>query len=306
MLFFNFKTNSKREQRACCKNPECDESFHSFLEEQEKNPVRYNNKLSMFLIFPIIYLLVSLLMPVILLAIMSTNKLSFKHDIQIDGRVVTSYFDLIQINDIIYKIYCCMANLSGILIVFVLFLTLNQRFKVPEYKDNTIKLYMMILFGLISHMLNLYRGFFVFFKANIIDLGSSFEEHPETLFIGYILFSIFFSIYSLTMIDLLRTQMTKEDYWYIYRVILVSFLSIFTIIYTSFLLYKNHYVTKYSSNNNLISQYMNYVLVMFPYFIHSLNAVMVFSYYFEIKYLNMILTRNLDVDYLFEAEDAKV
>jgi hypothetical protein len=301
MMFKNISKKAEVVKRDCCGVSNCDESFHSFLEDQDKKKV-LTNRLLPYLSFPVIYLLASILMPITLLIIKQNNKLTSKQDITIDGRIVTCYFDLINVNQVIYKAYCCISSLSGIVIVLILFTTLNQRFKVPEFKDNTIRLHFMMLFGMASNLLLLYRGFFAFFKANIIELSTSLDDHPETLFIAYILFSIFFSIYSLTMLDLLRTQRIKEDYWYIYRVILVSFLSIFTIIYTSFLLYKNHYVTKYSPNADLINHYMGYVLAMFPYFIHSLNAMKIFSYYFEIKYLNAVVSRNLDVDYLFESE----
>ena len=50
---------------------------------------------------------------------------------------------------------------------------------------------------------------------------------------------------------------------------------------------------------------MNYVLLMFPYFIHTIHAILILSYYFELKYLNIALSQNLDVDYLFDDTEKK-
>jgi hypothetical protein len=303
-MLFNFNKKFKKEDKSQYKTSECDESFHSLI-EQEKKPIKRPNvnRLYMFLIFPILYLLVSIAMPMILLIIKVNKKLIFESDIKVENYTIANYFDLSLINSVIYKAYTCGSFISGFIIVLVLFLTLNQRFKVPEYQDNTIKLYMMLLFGLISNLFNLYRGFYDFIRINLPDLFINMS--PEALFLSWIIFSIFFSIYSLSMIDLLRTQRINETSWYVYRIILVSFLSIITIVYTSFLLYKNNYVNKYTANNFIIEN-MSYVLGMFPYFIHTINALMMFCYYFEIKYLNTILSRNLDVDYLFEDEELKI
>ncbi len=80
---------------------------------------------------------------------------------------------------------------------------------------------------------------------------------------------------------------------------IMFYLNIFIAIYVVFLLHENE-IIKISIFRTFVENNMIYVLVMFPYFIHIINSILVFSFYFEFKYLNIALSQNLDVDYLFE------
>jgi flagellar basal body-associated protein FliL len=307
----NFKRESKDFSTKNNKNNEFDESFSSFLEEQEKNEkIKANKsksiKFSFIYIFPILYLAVSILMPVVILSIKSQKRLNFeKSDIKLNDLVVTSYYELITVNSFIYRAYCLLTTLAGCAIVIELFLRLNQRFKVPEFKDLTLRLYVMFIFGVLSNIFNLCRGFITIFKDNFLDGDLALNERSESIFLGYILFSLLFSIYSLLIVDLIKQHQIKENLWYAYKIIIICFLVMFTLIYTIFLFWKNNQ-SKHEPWK-IINENMDYVLAMFPYFIHSINALLNFSYFFEFKYLNTILSCNLDVDYLFEdSVEAKI
>jgi hypothetical protein len=305
-MFDNIKSLSKKYYKKECKrNSQCDESFSSFLEEQEKTKRCVNsNKLLYLGVFPIAYMLASIVTPLALMALKGRTKLinpTFKPD----NAVVTSYYDLYPTNPTIYKSYICITTLAHSAIVLAIFTIMNQRFKVPELKQHSIRLYIMLLFGFISNCLNLNRGFLTFIKENILEIKTSLNEQSELIFLLYIFFSIFFSIYSLNVINLIKSQQIKENNWYVFKIILISCVSFSTLVYTIFLLYKNNLASVYFFPV-FIANNMSYVLNMFPYFIHTLNALLTFSYFFEFRYLNTILSRNLDVDYLFHRDEEEV
>lgn len=256
-------------------------------------------------ILPSLYLFVSLITILILLFLKYKNKITFNSDVIINNLKIPNFYDLPKIHPLFYHFYTGTTSVIGLAIVFILFSVLKQRFKVPEYQDHTFKLYIMMIFGFISNCLNLAKGFSNYIQNyDIIALKIQTDlkiDISYLLFITYIFFTVLFSIYSIRVLQLLRTKQSTEndENWYHYKVIILWYLVIFTLIYAIFILHDTNRITL-NIFNNYIENHSLFVITVFPYFLHVLNAILVFSFYFELKYVNMALSQNLEVDYLFE------
>jgi hypothetical protein len=308
-IFLNF---FRKDCQARCCTSECDDSFSAFLEEQDRKKgsdfkKAISNKLLYLSYFPLIYFLASTFMLIILLFIKYNNKINYNSDVKFGNLLLPSFFDLVMINPLVYKIYTCLATITGMIIVMTLFSICYQRFKVPEYRTHTIKLYVMTLFGTIFNLITFVRGFIplVHYDQIMFHVSDSLKiELSQLVFIALIMFSVLFSIYSQNILHLLRLKQSvfpinNEENWYNFKLLIIFYLNVFTIIYVMFLLHENELIT-ISIFSNFVEKNMIYVLVMFPYFIHVINAILVFSFYFEFKYLTKTLSQNLDVDYLFD------
>ncbi len=169
-----------------------------------------------------------------------------------------------------------------------------------------------MIFGFISNLLNFAKGFSSYIENydNIVkEIQKDIKlDLSHLLFLTLIFFSVLFSVYSLTVLGLLRTKQNyntysfNEENWYNYKIITLCYLCIFTLIYLIFLLHDNN-IFLVRVFQPYIDKNLTFVITMFPYFIHIINAVLVFSFYFELKYLNMALSQNLEVDYLFEESE---
>jgi hypothetical protein len=307
MILNIFKFFKKETQPNCC-GIECDDSLNTFLDEQDryKNFRKViSNKLLYLCIFPLLYFLASILVLIILLFIKYKNKINYNSDVKFGNLILPSYYDLVLINPLIFKIYTCLATITGMVIVMTLFSICNQRFKVPEYRTHTIKLYIMTLFGTIFNVITFIRGFIpiMHYDQLLYTVTDSLKiELSQLVFLSFIFFSVFFSIYSHNILQLLKSKQVgsiEEESWYYFKLTIIFYLNVFTVIYIVFLLHENELI-KIGIFRTFIEKNMIYVLVMFPYFIHIINAVLVFSFYFEFKYLNIALSQNLEVDYLFD------
>ena len=195
------------------------------------------------------------------------------------------------------------------IIVFILFSVLKQRFKVPEYEHHSFKLYIMMIFGFISNFLNFTKGFAPYFE-NYEEFSKEIRFNLKIdlsvlFFLTLIFFSVLFSVYSLYVLNLLRIRSNSpishnyEGHWYNYRIVTLVYLCVFTLIYVVFLLHDKK-IFLFCNDISYISENLTFVISMFPYFIHIINAVLMFSFYFELKYVNLVLSQNVEVDYLFE------
>jgi uncharacterized Tic20 family protein len=139
-------------------------------------------------------------------------------------------------------------------------------------------------------------------------------EVCQLLFLSFIFFTILFSIYSLTVLNLIGKNKKnssplisdQEKNWFSYKIVILSYLSIFAIIYIIFVLYDNKMIILSNSLNSLIDKYLSFVLTRFPYFLHIINAVLIFSFYFEMKYVNLEMSQNFEVDYLFNESEKTI
>lgn len=273
-------------------------------------------------------------------------RLGYGYDDYDYASKIPSFFELPKINQTIFHIYTCLTSLSGFSIVMILFSVLKQRFKVPEYRDHSFKLYIMLFFGFTSNFLNFAKGFSPYLESlNIKTLASDINkdvkiELSQLLFIALIFFSILFSLYSISVLDLLRTNkeglvsgssydhsynnynnfdshnrhnshippnLTNEDNWLIYKRVILTYLSVFTLVYILFTLQENQ-IDLFSGTfmQFYFDKHHKFVNTMFPYFMHIINAVLMFSFYFELKYVNLALSQNMEVDYLFDDSERHI
>ena len=125
-----------------------------------------------------------------------------------------------------------------------------------------------------------------------------------------IFFSVSFAIYSLFCLTLIREKQpeinVEKDNLLSYKMLIIVFLSIITLIYILAILYQDCGLIRDLIHENQSEFYKNilsYIIYMFPYFIHILNGVLMFSYYFELKYVNFTLNKNRDIDFHFDCNE---
>jgi len=303
------------------KRTESEETFSIMNEYPEKynfykitnNTKGYlTNNVATLSILPVIYLLSSLLIIIILLFIRYMNMIEFSTDIKYKNIKIPNYYNLPKINPFIYNIYTCSTSVTGISIVLILYSVLKQRFKVPEYQNHSFKLNIMMVFGLISNFLNFAKGITPPIFENYYNIVKEIQPNLEIdishlTFLTFVFFNILFSVYSLSILSLLKgknnlnANRMNEDIWYLYKFITLIYLCFFTLVYIAFLLHGSK-ILNIGFLENLIKEYYITVIAMFPYFIHVINSVLMFTFYFELKFVNLALSQNLDVDYLFDDE----
>lgn len=285
---------------------------YSFYKITNNTKGYLTNNVATLSILPVIYLLSSLLIIIILLFIRYVNMIEFPTDIKYRNIKIPNYYDLPKINPFIYNIYTCSTSITGFSIVIILYSVLKQRFKVPEYQNHSFKLNIMMLFGLISNFLNFAKGITPPIFENYYNIVKEIQPNLEIdfshlTFLTFVFFTILFSVYSLSILSLLRgknnlnANRMNEDIWYLYKFITLIYLCFFTLVYIAFLLHGSK-IFKIGFLEHLIKDYYITVIAMFPYFIHVINSVLMFTFYFELKFVNLALSQNLDVDYLFDDE----
>jgi hypothetical protein len=291
-----------------------DEESSSLLSDTD-TPTKPTNKgiltnsVCYLTIIPGIYLLASIFIVLYLLILNSKEQLVTNKE------KIPDFYDLPKMSVTMFHIYTVVTSICGMAIVIVLFVVLKQRFKVPEFINKNYKLYIMMFFGLMSNFFNFAKGFspyLVIFNISK-DINSDLTmKLTHILFLGVVFFSILFSIYSISVLDLLRMKKVKQmntlDNWYSYKIVILVYLTSFFIIYIIFLLYDNKAFTLIdgSSLKKVFENHLKLVISTFPYFIHILNAVLMFSFYFELRYVNLALSQNLEVDYLFEESEKQL
>jgi hypothetical protein len=282
----------------------------------------FPNNLNILSILPTFYLVLSLLTIWILLILKAKTKHASDSDTVIKKLHIPNYYDLLEINPMLFRIYTYSTSLTSLTIVFILFSVLKQRFKVPEYREDSFKLYIMLIFGIISSFFNFAKGIVPFlenYKVFCQNFSENFEfkfDLSHFVFIALVFFSILFSIYSITIFKLLQNKQklsrivdNEENNWHSYKIALISLLSFCLLVYLVYLtfLYNDKSIIILSESINV---YMNgnykIVTAMFPYYIHVLHSLLIFSLFFELKYANRSLSQNAEVDYLFENGEEEI
>jgi hypothetical protein len=89
----------------------------------------------------------------------------------------------------------------------------------------------------------------------------------------------------------------NEANWYNFKIITLCYLCIFTLINADFIHDSNIYFRKTSQP---IYRKTWLVVTVFHNFINVIKETLVFSSYFELKFIYLVFSQNLDVDYLLE------
>lgn len=325
--FFNFKKAKeipdpdKVSRKMFLKTESCNVHLSIFENENLNFKINNNkgyitNNLLLLSALPAFYLLSSILIIITLLYLKFQNKIEFSSDIKLKNVKIPNFFDLQKVCPPIFNLYIGLNSLSGLAIVFMLFSVLKQRFKVPEYQMHSFKLNIMFIFGFVSNLINVMRAVAPPVLENYYKIVSEIQPNIEIdfnvlIFLSFIFFSVLFSLYSLSILSLLKDKNTmfrnyldcqsQKNHWYLYKFITLTYICSFTLIYILFLL-NNAEIFQFGFITSLIKSNYIPVISMFPYFIHIINAMLVFTFYFELKFINLALSQNLEVDYLFEED----
>ncbi len=291
-----------------------------------------NNRFFLFL-FPSLYLTLSILIILLILFLKFNSRIEykFKWDIDTDKNYkhinsyfkIPSFYELDRVNETAFNLYIFLSCGCSLSIVFILFTVLKQRFKVPEYQSHTFKLNIMLIFSVVSNILSLSRSLTPLVLKDYFIRARKIQPNVELnfnqiLFLTQIFFNILFSVYSLSILNLVQEKnfsasnnfmqieiQINKNKWYLYKYITIFYLSVSTLVYILFML-NNAEMLCCGILEQFMNNYREFVLAMFPYFIHVMNSLLVFTFYFELKFVNMMLARNLDVDYLFDEEEMKI
>lgn len=314
--FFN-RNKKGLEKPSNVSRPEQAEETTLFIEDltpmrpKENKGILVSN-VSRLSLLPCLYLFINFGTLVVLMIYKFLQNIVFENDILVGEAKVTNYFNLYRINPFVYHLYTCSNSIIGIILVFLLYTVLKQRFQVPEFKDHTFKLGIMLVNGMLFNLLQLGMGFIPYVdnykSANELMAKEIKIDLTQLLFLSMIFFSILFGIYSLIALNLIKSKTIKNkqnENWFAYKAITLIYLCFFTIVYLVVLMHSQN-VINIGLNPNSLTKHYNYILALFPYFIHILNGILIFSFYFELKFVNLTLTENLEVDYLFEESNKNV
>jgi hypothetical protein len=263
-------------------------------------------------LLPPLYLFINVATIVILLIYKLKDNVTFKNDILIGDTKVTNYFNLFKVNHFVFHLYTCANSITGVIFVFLLFSLLKQKFKSPENEKHSFKLHILLILGFLTHLISLGVGFIPYVdnykQANHIMLNEIKIELSQFLFLTMNFFFILFGIYSLICLNVLRNYKVRneaKENWFIYKVITLIYLSCFTVIYLLILLFKNK-VISFGLSENALAKHQNYVLALFPYFIHILSGLLIFSFYYEFKSVNLTLSETLEGENLDDESNKNV
>jgi len=216
-----------------------------------------------------------------------------------------------RVSPLFYHIYSTINTLVGLTLVLILFDEIKQRFKVPEFKSHYYILYILLIFGFMTNLLNFSIGFVPYIEDEIIAINQEIKKGiifdlSQLLFLSMIFFSIAFAVYSIFSISLIKKKQPKinidKDEWIRNKIIIIATLSLASIFYIIVLIEKkNNYHFLFE---DFINKHHNIIILLMPYFIHVLNGILVFSYYYELKYFNYILSQNLDIDFHFDSSES--
>lgn len=128
----------------------------------------------------------------------------------------------------------------------------------------------------------------------------------QILFLCFICISSLYSIVVVFNVRFLKKiksthcliSQTPNEYRYLIKILILIIIVSFTTLYISCLLHKNEMI-----DFDLVSEDKLECLYYFiPYVIYFLLGVLMFSFYFELKFITYKMSRNMEVDYLFEKE----
>jgi len=234
-----------------------------------------------------------------------------------------NFFEIKNIFPNAFNIYVILSSVSSLAIVLILFFILKQRFRVPEYQIHHLKINVMLILGLVANFLNisktvcplLLNHYFFFVK----DINPFLELNlNNVLFVTHIICYVFYSIYSLFILNLMKVKksdiegnglatqieiQSNLEKWLNFKCFILIILTTFLVVYLYFLLSKNYdLILCFGFFKVFFEKYLNFVLRLLPYTIHFLNSILIFTLIFDLKFFNFYFAQNIDVLYLFEQE----
>lgn len=242
----------------------------------------------------------------------------------------TSFFDLLNVNVKVFFVSSCITSLIGFLILIIIYSILKQRYNVPEFKTKFINLYIMLSLGIVTVFLNFLLGAYPFYlkyfqfkdssgthNKHDTRLGKqidekifeSFDSEKEyafkmLLFLSYICLSCIYSISVISNVQLLKkikSVNSNVEYRFSLKILNLFAIVLFTSFYILSLLNSKGYI--FISCEIIDNKALIYLI---PYIIYLFLGLLNFSFYFELKYITYRMSRNMEVDYLFDDNDKMI
>lgn len=287
------------------------ETSNKRIKNEDETSV-FSSNVTKLSILPSLYLFINVFTIIIILFYKVKYNFTYTNDIMVGQSKIINYFNLFKANPFVYHLYTSSNSLIGILLVLSLFNVLKQKFIFHGLENHIFKLNIMFTFGFLTNFILFGTSFIPYldnYEVTNEQMRKEFKiELSQFLFLTMIFFSISFGIYSLIAINLLskRSEKCKNlDNWFLYKMITIIYLISFTVIYLIVYLHKNDCVSL-GLNAASLSKHYNYILALFPYFIHFLNGVLAFSFYFELKSASLVLSDKIEVNYLLEDSNKNV
>lgn len=228
-----------------------------------------------------------------------------------------------------------LNSIISFVILYLIFSLLKQRFNVPEYKVNHYNLYAMFLLGIFSCLLNFMQGFYPLYVKQNFTLSlfnnntnekrtNTFGEYTNEeinsridnqslislkvlMYTSFIIISILYSLSVIANVNFLKklsigtsTSKPEESMYFKYFIILMNWA--LSSIYIFLLINKNRDNTQYIEN----SKTTDIIFALIPYFLYLLHGMMMFCFYYDIKYVTYNMKKNIYVDFLFENESIEL
>lgn len=225
-------------------------------------------------------------------------------------------------------------SIISLIILYLIFSLLKQRFNVPEYKLNHYNLYAMFLLGFFSVILNFMIGFYPFyvkqnftisiFKTKTEDIANTFGEYSNEainsridfqslislkilLYTSFIVISILYALSVIVNVNFLKKisnintgSKTHENIYFKYFFLLLNWC--LSAIYIFLLINKSSDKSLYLDDSRTV----DVVFALIPYFLYILHGVIMFCFYYDIKYVTYNMKKNIYVDFLFENESIEL
>ena len=191
----------------------------------------------------------------------------------------------------------------SLIVMLMLYLVLKQRYNVPEFKTYTIRLNFMLVYGIYACIFQLYFIYQCLNKSAIEksnELDTKFLLYTVIIFMIHVILNITYAIIVLFNVVIIRKNQVlsqKEEQWLNLKVVIIVFLILaFTIYLVSVF---NLYDYLLSFNLSIIENNKIYIYRFFPFYINSLIGILHLSYYFEMRYVILSFSQNMEVNNLF-------
>lgn len=296
----NSKYNNKEEEENLILEKE---NFN--IKRNESNIFIYHNNI--LKIVPLAYFLVKIFSLIALLVHQKNQNFTAKTFTITVNHQCFDYFDLQNLNSSnLVHFSSLLSFVLGLTITYLHFSILNQRFKVPEYKNYFSNVYLLLLLGLIANFLDLSNGYIFYLKDynnyNLVFKSETKLDLNIAFFLIKNISSLLFSIYSLYVMNFISSGQKEERdkcLYFKFRIFISLHFVLIIFIYCSVLFNKND-IYSFSLFESFIKERENIILGLLPYFIYIFEALIYLIFHFELQYLNLAVSQNIDTYNMFE------
>lgn len=247
----------------------------------------------------------------------STKILAYK-DLQ--NFKFPNFFKLINVDPLIYSTLLALLAACGYANVWSYCSMLLQRFSVPEFKNNKILLNLMFITGIIANTLIisiLMLNEISIFEFVDLNIKSSKVSCKKLAYLIYIIMIILFTFLGIKNLESLRNQIQCADENFAkkfkFKKILLALSLLLMTIYLVTLAIDDYKQTQIQNHENFIKNFKKitlqnairkWTLLIIPYLLYNINALIHLTYYYDIVYIQKKLSIIIDKEYFFN-DDSK-